>query len=466
LLVQTGSRRGTRVVQAIASLVGLSGLVLAQYFFGFDAGVDEIAVRSWILDNNPNPGRMAPNTCVCFISAGALLLLLQRPATRRTAVVLPLLTFTILILGGIALAGYLLRLDFLYGWFNYTRMAVHTALGVLALGAAFWATWQREPWFANLYVGREDRKVALTAAGILIAVALTAGVTGFGTMLHATAETLTGGLEGALEHRIDLLRHDIDAERAKARIMASDAMIVGALRNPSNEGQRQASNVLHGAVHDHYRHLKLVDREGRVVAEAGGAASGEMSVTLPNQAGSLLYADEMLILVKSKVTDGKHQIGTLTALARLPLVDSMLRNPDAVGESSRLNLCIDAGEKLRCFPSRHEAGVTERPKRAQGGDVPMALATRGQTGVSASTFDTRGVHVLAAYRWAPELARFRRPTNGATVCRSAVPRARECGAFAVRAEHPNVVSDARGRQRPPDPHALRESGAHRHRQSA
>jgi PAS domain S-box-containing protein len=404
LLVPTGSRRGKRVVQALASFViALSGVVLAQYLFSFDAGVDQLVVRPWILDNNPSPGRMAPNTCLCFMSAGCLLLLLQRTPTRRTAVVLPLLTFTIFTLGGIGLAGYLLRLDYLYGWFNYTRMAVHTALGNLALGAAFWASWQREAWFANLYAGREDRKVALTAAGILVAVALTAGVTGFGTMLHATAETLTGGLESALDHRIDLVRHDVEAERAKAKMMAGDATIVQALRERSNESARAATNVLHGAAHDHYRHLLLVDRQGRTVAEAGAAATPEMTVALPNRAGKLTYAGEMLIQVESEVFDGGVKIGTLGALARLPQLDALLLDPDSIGESSRLNLCIDAGEKLRCFPSRHAANVTERPKRAQGGDVPMALATRGKTGVTPSTFDTRGVHVLAAYRWVPDL---------------------------------------------------------------
>jgi PAS domain S-box-containing protein len=323
--------------------------------------------------------------------------------TRRIAVVLPLLTFAILILGGIGLAGYLLRLDYLYGWFSYTRMAAHTALGNLALGAAFWASWQREAWFSNLYAGREDRKVALLAGGILISVALTAGVTGFGTMLHATAETLTGGLESALDHRVDLVRRDVDAERAKVRIMASDAMITRALHTPGEASRREATTVLHGAVHDHYRHLLLVDRQGRVIAEAGDAAKAEMSVTLPNQTGQLIYAGEMLVLVEAKVVHSGMRIGTLRALARVPQLDGMLLNPDAVGESSRLNLCVDAGEKLRCFPSRHEARVTHRPKRAQGGDVPMALATRGKTGVTPSTFDTRGVHVLAAYRWVPEL---------------------------------------------------------------
>ena len=83
---------------------------------------------------------MTPNTCVCFISSGVLLLLLQRPPTRRTGVVLPVLTFLIFILGAIGLIGYVLRLDFLYGWFNYTRITVHTTVGNLALSIAFFAS--------------------------------------------------------------------------------------------------------------------------------------------------------------------------------------------------------------------------------------------------------------------------------------------------------------------------------------
>ena len=91
--------------------------------------------------------------------------------------------------------------------------------------------------------------------------ALTAGVTGFGTMLHATAETLTAGLESALDHRVELVRHDVDTERTKVRIIASDAMIARALHTPGEESRREAATVLHGAVHDHYRQLLLVDRQ-------------------------------------------------------------------------------------------------------------------------------------------------------------------------------------------------------------
>ena len=150
------------MVQGLAVFViALSSLVLLQYFFGFDTRVDQLLVKPWFLDNNPNPGPVAPNTCLCFIASGCLLLLLQRPPTRRTGVLLPVLAFLIFILGAIGLVGYVLRLDFLYGWFNYTRMAVHTAVGNLALAIAFFASWQREAWFSNLYAGREDRKVAL-----------------------------------------------------------------------------------------------------------------------------------------------------------------------------------------------------------------------------------------------------------------------------------------------------------------
>jgi hypothetical protein len=82
-----------------------------------------------------------------------------------------------------------------------------------------------------------------------------------------------------------------------------------------------------------------------------------MSVSLPNHAGRLPYAGEMLVLVTANVTDGKDRIGTLTALARLPQLDSMLLNPDAIGES------IPAPDKRRDAVPRRPSSTRMRGVR-------------------------------------------------------------------------------------------------------
>src|SRR5688572_13455918 len=113
--------------------------------------------------------------------------------------------------------------------------------------------------------------------------------------------------------------------------MANDATLIRALSHPGDETRREATHVLHGAVHDHYRQLRLVDRQGRVIAEAGEPAHPEMTLILPNQAGKLIYAGSMLVAVETPVTSSGVRVGTLTATARLPELDNMLRNPDSVG---------------------------------------------------------------------------------------------------------------------------------------
>ena len=79
-----------------------------------------------------HPGRMAPNTAICFTLTGlALAVPLGRWWTsHRTAVtvVLASLTFG---LGMVAVSGYFTELETAYGWGNLTRMAVNTSVGFI-----------------------------------------------------------------------------------------------------------------------------------------------------------------------------------------------------------------------------------------------------------------------------------------------------------------------------------------------
>jgi hypothetical protein len=60
-------------------IVVLSSAVLLEHVFNIDLGIDLANLQRSIPDSNPWPGRMAPNTCVAFISAGLVLFLLNRP---------------------------------------------------------------------------------------------------------------------------------------------------------------------------------------------------------------------------------------------------------------------------------------------------------------------------------------------------------------------------------------------------
>lgn len=115
------ARTRTRLAASCAGLVALLGTAtLAQYLFGVDFGIDTLLVA----DANP---RMAPVTAFAFILLGLALLL--RDAPRRGAQLLAeVCALTVALIGLLALLGYAYGVESLYRLYNYTSMAVHTAL--------------------------------------------------------------------------------------------------------------------------------------------------------------------------------------------------------------------------------------------------------------------------------------------------------------------------------------------------
>ena len=136
-----------RLTVACAAMIGILGfLTLIEYLLGNDLGVDEFLMRDYIQVETAHPGRMAPNTALCFVLLGAALMVKSWFGwLRHCALLLGLLASIIVALGVVAFAGYVSGLETAYGWGYVTRMAVHTATGFILLGAAVFAlAWAEE----------------------------------------------------------------------------------------------------------------------------------------------------------------------------------------------------------------------------------------------------------------------------------------------------------------------------------
>jgi PAS domain S-box-containing protein len=126
-------------------LVGV--LTLIEYIFGLDLHIDQLFMRHYIDVETSHPGRMAPNTALCFSLTGlASLITALRDQHPHTPAWTAALGAIIIGLGTVALAGYIIGVESAYGWGHLTRMAIHTAAGFIVLGFGFtalaWA-WDR-----------------------------------------------------------------------------------------------------------------------------------------------------------------------------------------------------------------------------------------------------------------------------------------------------------------------------------
>lgn len=151
----------TRFAAVLGLAVFLIGiLTLVEYIFGPDLHIDQLFMEHYIQVETSHPGRMAPNTALCFSLTGlTVLMTLSRGRLTSTAVWTGVLGAIIISLGFIAFSGYLFGAETAYGWGHLTRMAVHTATGFIVLGIGFVSfAWykdskrQSKSWLLPVYI--------------------------------------------------------------------------------------------------------------------------------------------------------------------------------------------------------------------------------------------------------------------------------------------------------------------------
>ncbi|WP_111977858.1 ATP-binding protein [Algibacillus agarilyticus] len=122
-----------------ASCFVLCFLTLLQYLFALDFKIDELFMAHAITTKTYHPGRMAPNTAVCFVLAASCFLILQAEGLKKVLQyqLLNILSYFGFVLSLIALSGYVMGLETTYGWGHYTRMALHTSVSFVLFFSAF-----------------------------------------------------------------------------------------------------------------------------------------------------------------------------------------------------------------------------------------------------------------------------------------------------------------------------------------
>jgi signal transduction histidine kinase len=124
--------RRTPVVAVLVGTAGLVGLAsFLEYVLHVRLGIDELLLRDLISENGP-PGRMAPATALSLVVMSGARWALQRRAYR----VVDLLLTVPMTVGGVALLGYLFRVEQLYTVVTYSTVALPTAVTVVLLGLA------------------------------------------------------------------------------------------------------------------------------------------------------------------------------------------------------------------------------------------------------------------------------------------------------------------------------------------
>jgi PAS domain S-box-containing protein len=132
LLALTGQRSLPVILMVPVFIYG--ALALSQHLFSIDVGIDTLLYTPFVDIRTSVPGRIAPNTSLCFMlmsTAMALRAISQRSSLPQT--VLSFGTFTI---SAAALIGYGISLDFAHDWISYTRMSFQSASCFMVMSVA------------------------------------------------------------------------------------------------------------------------------------------------------------------------------------------------------------------------------------------------------------------------------------------------------------------------------------------
>ncbi|WPB76269.1 HAMP domain-containing sensor histidine kinase [Archangium violaceum] len=126
-------RRSAQVAAVLVTL--LSGLTFAQYLFDVDLGIDHLLVRDTRRGVELGyPGRMAPNTALCFILLGVALVFIELK-TRFVGWPSQYLASLSTLIALVGFVGYLYGQEAFPGLSRYTQMAVHTTLCFLLISS-------------------------------------------------------------------------------------------------------------------------------------------------------------------------------------------------------------------------------------------------------------------------------------------------------------------------------------------
>lgn len=385
-------------------VVLISGAVMLQIITRQDLGIDWRNLHTWLKDGNPQPGRMAPNTALGFILCGLTLVLTQNVSLKTTAITIQVMTFIVLLLGLTGLVGYSLQLELLYSWFKATRMALPTAIGMILAALGLWGSWYRSDWYRTRVYFREDEKIALIGAALLIVVAITTGIAGFAFQQKTLEKTLTDSLPVNLRNRIIIFQAELKQLLAKAESGAHRPRLIRLTRlltaDPHNaEIQQELTGLAQSLLIDEAKAIAIYDLNDQPLVQLGNfSKQAQLETNLGFAHPAVLFWDGGLRIRNTlPIRDQGETIGTLVVEEAMPLYTHQLMSGIGLGETGETGLCKSNLDHMLCYPQSRNTKVYRVNLLGNTGQpTPMALALQGKRGIYKG-LDYRGKHVIAAH---------------------------------------------------------------------
>jgi PAS domain S-box-containing protein len=409
LIASTSMLRFSRTFTTVggALLVALSTLELFQHFSEVGLHLDLGEFHRWLRDGNPNPGRMPPNTAAAFLLTG-LVLLLAPGMAGRTPVFMVLLSILLIALLGVAgLIGHLLQLEHLYG-VTATRMAIHTAVGLLIVCVGLWGYCRATDWYHSREDFADADQIVIGGTTLLILATILVGVASFAAQQSTVEKILRENLARALKIQSAVFTLSIEQIATKAKLNAARTRIFTINRalasTPGDVAMRHELELIGDSIlASGTRALVIYNNAGQPLLQAGQFSAGSaLSVPLDHFPGTLEWNKSFYVKLRFPISDGQRQLGEMIIEEALSNVVQQLVNQE-FNSQNEIRLCFRNSDTVSCFPDESHAQIYTGSTISRYGQItPIGLATSGATG-EFKGLDFDGVSVVAAY--APLLAK-------------------------------------------------------------
>ena len=178
----------------------------------------------------PHPGRMAPNSALCFLLFGAGLIASMHAHREIVANWMQRVAIAVLAVGLLGVIGYSLQLEYLYSWTGVVRMAVHSGVGMVALGSGLWNLAQARAGAQPISDGKEVAGVYRTATLLLLVASASAGVGGFAFLQDQVEQQMRDDLIHMTVDRILMFEQVIQDRSGRATVASEDDDLAMPLR--------------------------------------------------------------------------------------------------------------------------------------------------------------------------------------------------------------------------------------------
>jgi diguanylate cyclase (GGDEF)-like protein len=377
-------------------LIALSSFF--EDFMRFNLKINDWLATDWLRDMNPTPGRMAPSSSIAFILYAIIVLMIPLGDSKSIAILIQLLSLFILLIGIVSLLIYGMELEFIFDWYKFTKMAVHTACGFIITSVALFCTWRQSPWYKQFYEKKDDKKILVSSGIILLLITLISGLGGVADLTALSIRTTHFFLEYALKNRVNQFIWTLTDIQSDIDVFIKEHPVI------TNSQLNDVSNldkITPYLLNKGFNALKIVDSGGNLIYARGNFIKNpemEVPLKLP-QASVLIWQQGFWLKTKTPLYDNNKHIlqGYLIAEIFLAKQTHEYMNYKNLGQTGEVLICYYLkSNEAECFPSRFTPQKHILEIKNIDRTLSISHAFLGLTG-AINNLDYRGKNVVSAY---------------------------------------------------------------------